>query len=279
MTKQHSFIEPTFPTDDYLTEPPEELISDDERTFVETHSADTKTVSTRKRASAFAASFNAVMRRAGVVQACNELKIDPNETMRLYLTLIDAAQRAEWIAEKSGSPHPKIRRFKASAATMEMYFKRLTMPPELVKGSPEANGWLQSRARAWRRRWEKAHRVQSYLHLGFFDYEKGQATSEKKIAGQFTDHLSDLLADAARRAGGLKGEPINRYNRAADEALAHFRATVEPYAPDWTPEGVAPKAEAKTEAKKKPAHADSWKAIEDATRQLVEDRGGHSVTS
>jgi hypothetical protein len=283
MSAQPSFTEPEFP-DLSIDAPPEDATtSDDERTFIETHAADAKTVSTRKRASAFAASFNAVMRRGGLTEACNELyrldrerdpetakRISPNEIIRLYLTMIDAAQRAEYFAEESDSPYPKIRRFKASAATMEMYFKRLTMPPELVKGTPQYNRWLESRGRAWRRRWEKVHRVQSYLHLAFFEHEKGFATDEKKVPAHLTDNLTDLLGDVAGRARAKGGEPVSRYNRAADEALENFRATVPAYMPEWTPESVATTTETKVGSKKSGA-PDSWAAIKTATRRLVED--------
>lgn len=127
--KQQTFVEPEFPADDFPAEAPEELINGDERTFSEIHAADKDTVATRKKASAFAAAFNAVMRRAGIIRACNELKIDPNEIMRLYLTLIDAAQRTEYLAELNGAPCSKTRRFKCGMSTLELFFKRTTIPP------------------------------------------------------------------------------------------------------------------------------------------------------
>jgi len=200
---------PTLPTFDA---PPEQTFDDGERTFEETHAADKLTVATRKKTSVLAAAFNAVMRRARIVEACHELnrlerlkakddpeyqpvRYDPNEIMRLYLTLIDAAQRTEWIAEQARAPYPKIRRFKCSAAMMELFYKRASMPLDADKERKQRH--LDTLARTFRRRWAKVHAVQRHLHLAFFVHEKGEASGGKKEAGHFTDNLTDLLAHAA----------------------------------------------------------------------------------
>ncbi len=273
----------TLPTFD---ESPEQPFNDGARTFEEIHGADTTTVKTRKKASAFAASFNAVMRRAGIIEACHELtrreklkakddpkyqptRFDPNEIMRLYLTMVDAAQRTEWLAEQAGAPCPKVRRFKCSAATMETFYKRASLPRDLDEASKQRH--FDTLARTWRRRWAKVHAVQRHLHLGFFVHEKGEATSNKRKAGHFTDHLTDLLAHTKRRADELgKGEPVNRYNRAADEALKHFGETIAPYAPEWnTDDPDAGKATTQTTGAAKKKEADKWKPIRDNLKECV----------
>ncbi len=58
----HSPTPDEFPADAFDLQP--ETIANDERTFMEVHAADARTVESRKRGSAFAAAFNAVMRRA-----------------------------------------------------------------------------------------------------------------------------------------------------------------------------------------------------------------------
>ncbi len=249
----------------------EEPLEDDEQTFVDIHAADKRTVAARKKASAFAAAFNAVMRRAGVVEACAKLNLDANKIMRLYMTLIDAAQRTEWVAERDGAPCPKVRRVKASGCTLEMYYKRESMPLELHKeeNKEQKTKWVNTRGRMWRRRWTIIHSLQRHLHLAFFDYEKGFASANKRVAGHLIDNLTDLLIHTAQRAGELKGEPISRYNRAADEALAHFRETVAPYAPDWTPDMPEATNKPKTEATKK--ETDPWKSIKNAAAQCVKE--------
>jgi hypothetical protein len=272
----------TSPLFDYSTG---QTFNDGGRTYEEMYAADKLTVKTRKRASAFAASFNAVMRRAGIVETCHELnrleklrakddpeykptRFDPNEIMRTYLVLTDAAQRTEWMAEQSGAPYPKIRRFKCSAAMMESFYKRTLIPSDTDEADRQRQ--FAARARAWRRRWAKVHSVQRHLHLAFFLHEKGAATDEKKEAGHFTDNLTDVLAHTARRAGEMTGEPVGRFNRAADEALAHFRASVAPYAPEWNAEDMdAGKAttQASGEAKKK--EADKWRPIRNNLKQCV----------
>jgi hypothetical protein len=246
--------------------PPED-IPDDERTFTEIYAADAQTVATRKKASAFAAAFNAVMRRAGVIKACNELDLDADQVMRFYLTLIDAAQRTEYEAERSNAPCSKVRRFKCGMYMLELFFKRATMPYDLTE--EERKRRVDTLGRTARRRWDKIHRVQRHLHLGFFVHEKGEAADRKKKAGHFTDNLTDLLAHTARRAGELRGEPINRYNRAADEALAHFRATVPLYAPEWThgdTDPTPPVAEPKQSKE-----SDPWKTIKSSFKKSVRD--------
>jgi hypothetical protein len=253
--------------------PPIEEINpaDDERNFEEILAADKQTISTREKASAFAAAFNAVMRRAGIIRACNELQLDPNEIMRLYLTLIDAAQRTEWAAEQSGAPCSKLRRFKCGMSTMELFYKRATIPPELWEKGREADRkrHTDTLSRTARKRWKKVHAVQRHLHLAFFIREKGEASTNKKTAGHFTDHLTDLIADTARRAKG-KGEPVSRYNRAADEALEHFRETIPEYAPEWVA-GDADAPSAKTANPKQSEEGDRWKPIKISIKKIVRE--------
>ncbi len=264
---------------------PGQTFEDGARTWKEIHAADRLTVKTRKRASASAASFNAIVRRAGIIEACATLnsreklkvkddpeykptRFDANEITRLYLTLIDAAQRTEWTAEQVDAPYPKIRRFKCSAAMMESFYKRTLIPLDTNEADKQRQ--FDARARAWRRRWAKVHAVQKHLHIAFFVYERGEAIDKKKEAGHFTDNLTDLLAHTVRRADELKGEPVGRFNRAADEALAHFRATVPAYAPEWNAEDMdAGKATTQASGETKKKEADKWKPIRSDLKKCV----------
>jgi hypothetical protein len=250
-----------------LDDLPPEVIPYDERTFTEIYAADAQTVAARKKASAFAAAFNAVMRRAGIIKACNELDLDADQVMRLYLTLIDAAQRTEFEAERSNAPCSKARRFKCGMYMLELFFKRATLPYDLTE--EERKRHIDTLGRTARRRWTKIHRVQRHLHLGFFVHEKGEAADRKKKAGHFTDNLTDLLAHTARRAAELRGEPVNRYNRAADEALAHFRATVPLYAPEWTPGDTDPTPPVAKPKQSK--ESDPWKIIKSNFKKCVRE--------
>jgi len=80
-------------------------------TWEEKHTADAVTVKMRKRVSALASSFNAVMKAAGVDDACRALDLDPNEIRRLYFVLVETAQRTEYKAEAAGQLPPRLRRF------------------------------------------------------------------------------------------------------------------------------------------------------------------------
>ncbi len=247
-----------------------ETIPDDEQTFTEFFAADKLTVAARKKASVFAAAFNAVLRRSGVIEVCNKLGYDQNEIMRLYLTLIEAAQRAEYFAEEDGVPCSQHRRFKCGMYQLEEFYKRKTIPSELrEKGrEDEKKRYVDTLSRNARRRWSRVHSVQRELHLGLFVREAGEASDNKKTPGHFTDRLTDVITHTARLAA-KRGEPVNRYNRAADEALEHFRATTAPYAPEWkTENGNEGKAPTKSGPK---ADGDAWKPIRSAIKKSVRE--------
>jgi hypothetical protein len=231
-------------------EPNEEMFcAGDENSWQETHAADAVTVKTRERSSAFVASLNAVIRRSGIPEACRVRKLDLNldEIKCLLLTCMDAAQQTEEKAKREDRPCGKVRRFKACAGVMEMYHKRLEMPPGLTK--EEKAKWLKSKGRNWQRRFKRLHLAQCFTHLPFFVKYKGEASPEKLVAPSYVDNLTDLIADTARRARGKSGNPIQRYNKAADEALAHFRETMKPgYAPEWTLEEYTGEENAKSDA-------------------------------
>jgi hypothetical protein len=260
-----------------LDEPPfvealpdtEAYCAGDENTWQENLTADALTVAARKKGSAFAASFSAVFRRSGIPEACRRLDLDLNEIKALYLTMIDAAQRAEYFAEAEGAPYSKTRRFKCAAYLMECFHKRVLPPLDLA---PEAKTkWINSRGRNWRRRFKRVHAVQCFTHLAFFVAEKGEADSLKKKASSYIDNLTDVVIDTARRAEKMRGEPIGRYNRAATEALAHFRETVKPYAPEWTMQDQDNGTDAKTGAKACAEPSDPWKPVKRAARELVKE--------
>lgn len=247
----------------------ESFCDGDENTWQEIKAADDLTVATRKRASAFAAAFNAVFRRSGLREACHTLKLDQNDIKARFLTMMDAAQIAEYEAEQSQTPYLKVRRFKCAAYKMECYHKRTPPFPPRELPEEEKQKWINARARNWRRGFKSVHLAQCFTHLSFFVSEKGEAGSLKKQASYYTDNFSDVVADTARRAKG-KGDPVGRYNRAADEALAAFRESVKPYAPEWTIEAHKENEEAtpeKTPAKTKTD--DPRASVNKAARKLV----------
>jgi hypothetical protein len=264
--QQSTFIERPF----VATEPDtEKCFAGDENTWQENLTADALTVAARRKGSAFAASLGAVFRRSGIPEACRKLDLDLNEIKALYLTMIDAAQRAEYFAEREGAPYSKTRRFKCGAYMMECFHKRVVPPLDLA---PDAKTkWIDSRARNWRRRFKRVHAVQCFTHLAFFVAEKGEADSLKKKASSYIDNLTDVIIDTAKRAEKMRGEPIGRYNRAADEALAHFRETVKPYAPEWTMQDQDDGTDAKPGAVAGDLLADPWKPVKRAARELVKE--------
>lgn len=258
---------PTFDERPPLDAPPVDCGPEDEGdgpTWEETHGADELTVRMRKRASAFASSFNAVIKAAGVDDACRRLDLDANEFRRMCLVGIEAAQRAEYAAERAAHPPPKVRRFKATAYVMELFYKRRQMPKGVTPD--ERKKIIDTLARNWRRRFKRFLAVQRFTHLGLFDYEPGVASSQKKVPPHLIDRLSDLLADVQRRAAAGGGEPIGRYDRAAAAALEAFRATFPPFAPEW-------KQEQEDEAGPKeavpPRARDRKRVIERAARECV----------
>lgn len=223
------------------------------------------TVKTRKRVSAIAASINAAMKAAGVDDACRNLNLDANEFRRMCLVMLDAAQRAEYEAERRKAQPPQARRFKATAYVMELFYKRRQMPKDLT--DEERARLIAALARNWRRRFKRFLTVQRFLHLGLFDYEPGVASSNKKVAPHLIDRLSDLLADVQCRAAEGGGEPIGLYNRAAEAAVAHFRATVPEFAPEWEPEPKVEEAGAKESAP--PKGRDPRKVVAATARATV----------
>lgn len=266
--KQSTFTGPPF----IAVEPDTEIFcAGDENSWQETHAADAKTVETRKRSSAFVASFNAVIRRSGIPEACRVRKLDLNldEIKCLFLTCMDAAQETEARAEWENRPCGKVRRFKACAGVMETYHKRLEPPPGLTE--EEKAKWFKSKGRNWQRRFKRLHLAQCFTHLPFFVKYKGEASPGKLVAPSYVDNLTDLIADTARRARGKGGNAVPRYNKAADEALAHFRETVKAYAPEWTLETYTGEAAAETEstATTEVKTDDLRKSVKKAARALV----------
>jgi hypothetical protein len=260
---QSTFIEPPFVE---ALPDTEAYCACDENTWQENLTADALTVAARKKGSAFAASFNAVFRRSGIPEACRKLDLDLNEIKALYLTMIDAAQRAEYEAESAGVPCSKRRRFKCAAYMMECFHKRVLPPLDLA--AEEKEKWINSRARQWRRRFERVHLAQCFTHLPFFVAEKGVADAKQKQASHYIDHLTDVVSDTAMRAARMRGEPIGRYNRAATEALAAFRETVKPYAPEWTLYDQVDDAPKPAAA---PKVVDPWKQVKRAAREMVKE--------
>jgi len=198
--------------------------------------ADDLTVTARRKASAFAASFNALMHAAGIDDACKDAGVDPNEARRVYMVLLEMAMRAEIQAETQGRPHSKRRRYHCAAWLAELIYRREVLPRELPKEEKERR--QASLSRQWRRRWrEVIHPIQCRTHWPLVEREQGGAWSGKREASRYIDHLGELLTEIATRGEQFKkGLVITRYNRAAAEVLARFREEVSPYAPEWVPE-------------------------------------------
>ncbi len=214
-------------------------------------------VSGRKRSSAFLAAWSATLTRAGVGEACdalNELeqakaKADPdykpehfdaNEVRRVLMTVCEALQKVEADAEREGRSCPRIRRGKLAAFQLETYYRREPVPFKTeLPDVKERERLVNALARAWRRRWRKAHAVECYLHLAFVSKEKGVAGKSGKTPPAYTDRLTDLVVAVAVRAAALRaelGDHLRRYTNAADELLAEFRADpANYYAPEWKP--------------------------------------------
>jgi len=195
--------------------------------------ADPLTVKTREKASAFAASFNALMNGVGIDAACEEAGVDASEVRRVLMVLLEMAAAAERQATSQGRSPTKKRRFHCPDYVSELTYRRDVLPRDLP--AEEKARRIASLSRQWRRRWRSVHLVLCRTHLPLVERERGGLVGKKRRATIYTDHMADLLARIAERAKQFKkGLPVTRYNRAAEEILADFREEVTPYAPEWT---------------------------------------------
>ncbi len=220
----------------------------EEQDFSERY-ADPLTVRTREKASAFAASFSALMGGVGIDDACEDADVDAGEVRRVLMVLLEMAAAAERQAATQGRTPTKKRRFHCPDYVAELTYRREVLP----RGLPEEELTRRkaSLSRQWRRRWRSVHLVLCRTHLPLVERERGGLVGKKRRATIYTDHMADLLARIAERAKQFKkGLPVTRYNRAAAEILTDFREEVAPYAPEWTPDTNTEGARARAKTRK-----------------------------
>ncbi len=243
-------------------------------TFSEDDAAGLALVASRKRISALFSSCSAVFKIAGIDEACRQLnrleldrvkldpeykplKFDANEARRVYTTIMEVAQLAEYKAESKSRPYGRERTFKAAAYILELCYRQEQMPahlvPKMEKLSPEdakvKRKLIGALGRNWQRRFRRLHFIQCYIHLALVDKEKDPEGGQRKPR-LYTDRLSDLLTETGHGAAGT-GIPIARYLKSAESAVKRFRENeVNLYAPEWTPDGWVADFGAKAEEKK-----------------------------
>jgi hypothetical protein len=247
------------------------------------------TVQARKRVGALLSSLSAVLKVVGVYDACHALKgqiIDPldpkkkrrlefdaNEMRRVIETVMEAAQIAEIEAEATAgndAPFYSInRRFRLPAYRMELLFRRETMPnfaPD-DEGEKAKQTFINSYARCWQRRWKKLHIVQSYLHLGLIDKERGISETAKKIPPLYTDRITDLVIKVGQATTGAKAIQkkqylVTHYSRAAVPVIEEFKQVkAHVYAPDWKMPDAPEVAESETVTDAAPASKETVKKL------------------
>lgn len=218
-------------------------------------------VKSRKKISRLFSSFSALMKAAGIDEACRQLnrleiervqldpnytplKFEPNEIRRMYQTLVEVAQSSEYEAEKGKRLYTRERWFKVPAFALELAYRQeefspeLTprlkvLPPDLAKRKRKL---IAALGRNWMRRYRKLHLVQSYLHLALVDKDANSESIDRDGVRTYFERISDLLTAIAQRAGD-RDRPVKRYNATAATVLDEFRKKKEHvYSPLWTPE-------------------------------------------
>ncbi len=225
--------------DDFLVEaePP----TAEPPTHAEEHEADQKTLAARRWISDVLAASAAVMAYLREVHGEELARLYGQEQAEeiwrnaaaAYRALIDAARRAD-------DGRSRLRRFSLPSWAAEAYRRRVLIPRGLTEQDERRiKGTL---ARAWRRDgWADVHRLQRVTQLALFERAAPEfkANRERKAA-DYIDHLTDLLAQVMRLAkqqGRRYGVP--RFRLAARKYVEEFRASHQPYAPDWKPTGPA----------------------------------------
>jgi hypothetical protein len=181
-------------------------------------------VKRRRRGSAFASGFSAVLNRVGCDDACRKLDIDPSYFRRLCLTIIEVTGRVEEKADEEKRPYPELRRDHCASYLYELHYKRAAIPGELFskRRADELEKYKKNRGRQWQRRRKVVARVMAYTGHRLFEFEAGDKELGKSPA--VIDRLSDVVADTIQRARSLhRFGPVRRYNEAADLALIEFR--------------------------------------------------------
>jgi hypothetical protein len=229
--------------------------ADDDVSFEESLWADAATLKARGFASDFCGAWLAlwqlIMRDCGhtIESFLNEPAAALIEAARLsYMALMSAAVRAD----KSKSQR---RRFKCPAGLLWSY-RSGEIIPEGERDDPERRRVLSNFARYWRASgWRPVFRFQKATHLMFFDCSSRDFKDNRKAAeaASFTDYLTDLINEIIRRKNSYRGgSRVERFNRAAREALENFRRRVPPFAPNAEPEQPKGGAAAETETRQRP---------------------------
>lgn len=263
-------------------------------TFSEDDAAGQALVAARKKVSTTFTAFAAVMRMAQIDEACEalnrrerelaardsnhkRLKFDPNEVRRTYQTIVEAAQKAEYLAEKEKRPHTIERSFRCAAHVMELFYRHEQMPehlaPKMAALPPalraEKQKLINKYARSWQRRYKLLHLVQCFTHFALVDKEKEVDTPERQSARLYKERIADLMYETATAAAQGRGLTLPRYHQAAKTALKNFIASEKNiYAPDWSPD--LPEVEEGPEEEsqpKQPTGAARWKAIKAAVTE------------
>jgi hypothetical protein len=167
-------------------------------------------------------SFSAVMTFCAV----------PQEAQAAYMALIDAARRAD-------KRRTRDRFFSCPAWIAECYKRREVISDALPAEDKQRR--QESLARSWRRTgWMPIFQFQRASHLGFMDRAVRQVAGCQKPVAVYTDRLTDLIIKVMRRARSLRGNRVDKFNRAAAECVEEFRKEFPAFAPNYVPEPAPP---------------------------------------
>ncbi len=243
--------------------------------------ADKETVKARKYTSELVGILAATLERTKPKMPDGSDFPFEDEALRMYLTLIELARRAEIQAEKNGTESGELRRFFCPDYVAELTYRREVLSYELPK--EERKKIEQRLGRAWRERFKRViHERQCRNHLNFFEREKRESRS-KRLATTYTDRLTDFLNFSLKLMRGemKRGVPVKRAALAVEKSLREFIAKPEcVYAPDWTePETSSDITPEKTDGAATVSTADPFVSIERklkrcvrATRELADER-------
>ncbi len=234
-----------------------------------TQTADDDTVIERTFTSGTFAALAALLLVADLRAVCRRAGIDADHLRLTYQTIIEAGMRAEIRAEVGGHRASQRRRYPMAAWMAEGFYRRQTLPYAKTEAEQAARKQMESSfGRAWRKRLAAVRLFQSYTHLAFIETEARERNS--RDATVYIDNLTDLVWRIRRRAAEFRrGLPVTRYNRAAADVLAEFRAESKPYAPEFTPPPEMEKPEAAAAAEADP--------FTDARREAM--RAGRSAVA
>jgi hypothetical protein len=287
MSAQQTFIERPF----VATEPDFELESDPFETPAEKRAewnftpADKETVKARKYTSELVGILAATLEKTKPKMPDGSDFPFEDEALRMYLTLIELARRAEVQAKQNGTEPGELRRFYCPDYVAELTYRREILPFELSKPErrEEKKKIEQKLGRAWRERFKRViHERQCRNHFNFFEREKRESRS-KRLATTYTDRLTDFLNFSLKlmRDEMKRGVPVKRAALAVEKSLREFIARPEHvYAPDWTePETASEPTPETTDDAATETETNPFVSIERklkrcvrATRELADER-------